>query len=1573
MANRVQSILQIWDDIRNQWETVYASEAKPSSTATTINYGAGYNAAATSLTVASTTGILAGDYLKIVNELLQVTTVASTTVLNPVTRGQLTGTEGGVAVAAATIADDAVVTKMRLGAPALFKTQIEEKHGSPVICKLELFNRPHTTGSIEGYVQDKYANYLNEYDRIRVLDNHSKAILFYGRIYRKDIEFDQQYGSVIRITAFDALKELADNRIEGDKGQFTGVDRRSKTISKVVEKLTYRNAADVNINLSTISVGSAGDGDTQKFNASVATHATSKEWNYSKGRGTGLSAINTIAKLDPHTVAQGGDTPSPENGYSLFVDNGFKSSLKTTNYTSAVPTLNYFQRETIPDSSSSGPTPLTFYKMTYGTQESDGDSTNSYTTTVNTLSSFSVSKQYTDVTSAIALTYKEQNGDINTKTCYRAEVDGVAGDDSGNFAFETLLGPTISLELSPSISIDTRAYGTGSYSPQKIGQLLHIDKVTGDTSTIVFTLDDPYNSEDMHALILKPTAGSGKTSDFIRIDAHGAAAGGDPVSTGANRFKVTATSDVDVELLRTVPSTFDYTEDTTEVRLAIHEMFRSAQTTSPPTRADLSIIDFPFARLTVDPSSINTSTNVLTLPVDIYKYGARKGMVVRQLKSGAETGNYGYISAIVSHASSPTVTVVLNNEAGNATAGTNLPWTGTDTFVVYIPIRPGYLTYLTNSPANLTAEGLVTGLDYSEGMGIQTTHISLLTDNFAALNETNQNVSVGDAGSTAVVADSRKPVYFSVTAGDTTPMLTLASAPNAYRQVHWAAGTLTVGAKEYGISASNSTTALGGAYLAHDQWYTLYFLKSESITSFKLASLANLPRNTDLIHVAQLRASAVDTGSAMWHFDSSNVILSAEAQRAVDISDIPDGAIGSSKFARGAQPFSMSTTAGSATPMWTTSAYNAVAWAAATLAYSDGDTLVVSAGSQTGLSADTTYWAYVTTTSGGITLTTASASAIGDNKILVALIEVGGSGDVGASILPVGTQAHIVTAASIKEGAITGETIKTGTIIAGNIAADAITSDKIYAGAVITEALGVGAVVADKIGANEISATKLSSTALDASTITLTGTGGTAGKLVTAAGLGRSGTNQWTTMVGGGTEGGLLIDQYGIIGTSKSDDLDIDDTEFYISASDGKMYAGGGSIILDKDGLTIADDSSGLANARFKLADGTNSTLEFYCQGTPSNNYIVSTTQTAASGSGYDGAYAHDLWIGATDAGKLARILPTANNKVSLGTTSKRFLTAYFTDIKFGTGGTTLVPNAANDLTYGERLLLKMDNPTTHGTEQWVFDIAQDSGGTYRKYIYGSNTIADGTINESFHYIGYKDSFGTWSYAPMTQVASYYIKAGDGTSTGPAYSFITDPNTGFYSISSGFVGYSDDNTYRVGFGNNTAHTTQSSSDVSPVATGAEFGVAGAAIINSYLYAGSVFPKTDNVDDLGSSTRRWDDIYTASGNIATSDIRLKEAIKPTALGLDFINDLNPVSYKWIDKRNGDKPDQTHYGIIAQEVIETLKKHGIDSIMDFGGIHGEEETYYGTRYQEFIPILMKAVQELSVEVKELKEKN
>ena len=83
-----------------------------------------------------------------------------------------------------------------------------------------------------------------------------------------------------------------------------------------------------------------------------------------------------------------------------------------------------------------------------------------------------------------------------------------------------------------------------------------------------------------------------------------------------------------------------------------------------------------------------------------------------------------------------------------------------------------------------------------------------------------------------------------------------------------------------------------------------------------------------------------------------------------------------------------------------------------------------------------------------------------------------------------------------------------------------------------------------------------------------------------------------------------------------------------------------------------------------------------------------------------------------------------------------------------------------------------------------------------------------------------------------------------------------------------------------------------------------------------------------------------------------------------LGLDFINKLNPISYKW-NKDDG----KTHYGLIAQDVEETLISIG-KTVSDFGGIHKEDNSPMGLGYSELIAPLIKAVQELSAEVAELK---
>jgi len=258
-----------------------------------------------------------------------------------------------------------------------------------------------------------------------------------------------------------------------------------------------------------------------------------------------------------------------------------------------------------------------------------------------------------------------------------------------------------------------------------------------------------------------------------------------------------------------------------------------------------------------------------------------------------------------------------------------------------------------------------------------------------------------------------------------------------------------------------------------------------------------------------------------------------------------------------------------------------------------------------------------------------------------------------------------------------------------------------------------------------------------------------------------------------------------------------------------------------------------------------------------------------------------------------------------------------------------------------------------------------------------------------------------------------HIYLSDGNASGPAYTFKSDQNTGMYRHAADTIGFAagtggagqafiDDSGYiyaRSGFTFSTDTNTYADSggDLWRFFTGganlrASFGASSVDItsssgttstsINSYLqgvtalsstvYAGSVRPHTDNSLDIGGAINRWDDVYATNSTIQTSDLRQKENINDTKLGLDFIKDLRPVSYDWKDKKEN-KINQTHYGLIAQEVLESLKKHGIDSIEDFGGIShdGDPEHFYGARYGEFVPILIKAVQELKTEIDTLKE--
>ena len=100
-----------------------------------------------------------------------------------------------------------------------------------------------------------------------------------------------------------------------------------------------------------------------------------------------------------------------------------------------------------------------------------------------------------------------------------------------------------------------------------------------------------------------------------------------------------------------------------------------------------------------------------------------------------------------------------------------------------------------------------------------------------------------------------------------------------------------------------------------------------------------------------------------------------------------------------------------------------------------------------------------------------------------------------------------------------------------------------------------------------------------------------------------------------------------------------------------------------------------------------------------------------------------------------------------------------------------------------------------------------------------------------------------------------------------------------------------------------------------------------------------------------------------------------------MGLSFINKLEPVTYKW-DKRvkykEGENPDGTHkeswtdVGFLAQDVekIEAEFGHQIKDETNLTTHMSEDESSYGLTYAKFVPMLVKAVQELSTQVDELK---
>lgn len=146
--------------------------------------------------------------------------------------------------------------------------------------------------------------------------------------------------------------------------------------------------------------------------------------------------------------------------------------------------------------------------------------------------------------------------------------------------------------------------------------------------------------------------------------------------------------------------------------------------------------------------------------------------------------------------------------------------------------------------------------------------------------------------------------------------------------------------------------------------------------------------------------------------------------------------------------------------------------------------------------------------------------------------------------------------------------------------------------------------------------------------------------------------------------------------------------------------------------------------------------------------------------------------------------------------------------------------------------------------------------------------------------------------------------------------------------------------------------------------------------------------TGNADDslcFGNGSTDSAIAFGATSITAPSDVRYKENIEDQQAGLSFINDLRPVTFNWKKKKDLPKDhfayedseeremnDKTNHGFIAQEVKAVIDAH--PEIADGFDMWSEDEADGRQRVAPgaIIPILVTAIQELSAELKEIKEK-
>jgi hypothetical protein len=136
-------------------------------------------------------------------------------------------------------------------------------------------------------------------------------------------------------------------------------------------------------------------------------------------------------------------------------------------------------------------------------------------------------------------------------------------------------------------------------------------------------------------------------------------------------------------------------------------------------------------------------------------------------------------------------------------------------------------------------------------------------------------------------------------------------------------------------------------------------------------------------------------------------------------------------------------------------------------------------------------------------------------------------------------------------------------------------------------------------------------------------------------------------------------------------------------------------------------------------------------------------------------------------------------------------------------------------------------------------------------------------------------------------------------------------------------------------------------------------------------SGNILAGTDDAQDIGSGSKRFDDIHATNGTIQTSDrnekqdiAELSDAEQRVAVAAKGL--LRKFRWKSAVVEKGDNA-RTHFGIVAQDLQAAFTAEGLDA-RDYGMFisstwtdeeTNEEKTRMGVRYSELLAFIISAI--------------